>query len=81
MNIARLKSIIKKATWNLIRSIQAILMFLLLTIIYFLGFGITFIVMAVFKPRVLRGARENDASFWVTAQGYEADLKDSMRQS
>ena len=81
MNMAKLKSSIKKVTQNLIRSIQAILLFVLLNFIYFLGLGITFIMLAVFRPRILKDASKKDASFWKAAEDYEADLENSMRQS
>ena len=81
MSLSKLKSLIKRATLNLIKLVQAILMFFLLTFIYFVGFGVTFIMLAIFKPRVLKDGSRNDASFWKVAKDYNADLEDGLRQS
>lgn len=72
---------IKKIIRNFVRIIQKVLIVLLLTLIYFLGFGITVIFMMVFKHKILTGSRKDDITFWVEANGYEADMEDSLRQS
>jgi len=71
----------KKIIQNLIRIIQKLLIIFLLTIIYFLGFGITLIFMVIFNRKVLACHSGSDDTFWIDAEGYGADMEDSVRQS
>jgi cytochrome c biogenesis protein CcdA len=54
---------------------------LLLTIVYFLGLGITVIFLMFFNRKILTGNSKNDNTLWVEATGYEADIEDTLRQS
>jgi len=72
---------IKKIIQGFIRTVQKILIFVSLTLIYFLGFGITLIFMMVFNRKVLTGNSKDDNTFWVKATAHEANIKDSMHQS
>jgi hypothetical protein len=71
----------KKVIQNFIRIIQRILIFISLTVIYFLGFGITLFFMLIFKHKILTGYSKSDNTFWIEAKGYEADIEDSIHQS
>lgn len=72
---------IKKIIRIFIKIIQGVLLVVSLTIVYFLGFGITLIFMLIFNRRALKGSGKNDFSFWIQAMGYEADYENSLRQS
>ncbi len=72
---------LKKIAQRLIKAIQRILMFVSLTLIYFVGFGITLFFMRIFASTALRGYSDDDNTFWIEAKDYEADIEDSMRQS
>lgn len=76
-----LNMVIKRKIQNFIRRIQKLLITLLLFIVYFLCLGITLILMAIFNRKALTGYSKGDNTFWIEAQGYEADIEDSMRQS
>lgn len=72
---------LKKILDNIIRTVQAVLMAVLLTFVYFIGLGITLFFMLIFNRKVLTGPNKNDKSFWIEACGYDADINDSLRQS
>ena len=72
---------IKKIIQGFIKTVQKILIFVSLIIIYFLGFGITLFFMMIFNRKVLAGYSKNDNTFWIKATKYEADIEDSMHQS
>jgi hypothetical protein len=70
-----------KVVSKIVRAIQLAVIAVCLTLVYFLGFGITALVMLVFKRALLTGSRKRDASFWVRAEGYDADSEESLRES
>ncbi len=52
-----------------------------LFIAYFFGLGLTWIVVKLFKSRLLKPADVRARSFWHDADGYEPDREDCLRQS
>jgi hypothetical protein len=71
----------KKTIFNFIRIIQKILIVLALTVVYFLGLGITLVFLIVFKRNLLTNASRAHKSFWVNSEGCEPDLANNLRQS
>lgn len=57
------------------------MVFISLILVYFLGFGITLLLMLVFNRKALADYNVNNDTFWVKAEGYEPDIGDSSRQS
>ena len=78
--IAALKAFNKKVVQPVVRVIQKILITVLLIVIYFIGFGITYLCALIFKRDLLFDVRTGD-SFWRKAKGYEPDMEDCLRQS
>jgi cytochrome c biogenesis protein CcdA len=72
---------LKRLVQKLIRIVQKILITVSLTVVYFLGLGITLIFIVFFNRRILTGNNKDDSSFWVPASGYQPDIEDSFRQS
>jgi hypothetical protein len=56
-------------------------MVVLLTIVYFIGFGITLFFLRIFKHGILKRCSKNSESFWIEAVGYNPDITDSLHQS
>jgi len=48
---------------------------------YFIGLGLTWMLVRVLKPDLLRPADPRAPSFWRDAEGYEPDWEDCLRQS
>jgi len=72
---------LKRLLQKFIRIVQKILITLSLTVVYFLGLGITLIFIALFNRKTITGFRKEDFTFWVEAEGYQPDIEDSFRQS
>ncbi|MDD5691491.1 MAG: hypothetical protein PHC37_07370 [Candidatus Omnitrophica bacterium] len=74
---------IREITKFFVRVIQRILLMIFLTILYFLGFGFTLFLLLFFNRKVLNINKKCnlDPTFWDIAEGYEADINDSIRQS
>jgi len=72
---------IKKALRWYIKTVQKILITLLLTILYSVGLGATFLFALIFNRRLLGLKAKKETSFWKEAEGYQSDLDDSIRQS
>ena len=72
---------IEKIIQGFIRTVQRILIFVSLTLIYFFGFAITLFFMMIFNRKVLAGYSKDEHTFWIEARGYEANTNDSLRQS
>lgn len=53
--------------------------FLFLT--YFVAFGLGKLFAMVFARSLVRNKSLKDASFWVTAEGYDPDIEKAKRQS
>jgi len=66
---------------KILRTVQRILMVVLLTIVYFIGFGITLFFLRIFKHGILKRCSKNSESFWIEAVGYNPDITDSLHQS
>ena len=71
---------IKKATLFVVGRFQKILLAMLLFLTYTLLVGAMLALISIFGRKLLWPARKND-SYWVKAEGYEPDLKESLRQS
>ncbi len=65
-----------------IQFVQRILVTILLTVIYFLGFGITALLLRLFHPKTLDFGRKpsSEDSYWLKARQYEG-IESSKRQS
>jgi len=48
---------------------------------YFLGLGLTWIAVRLFKPELLAPENLGAASFWKKTEGYEPDRQECLRQS
>jgi cytochrome c biogenesis protein CcdA len=72
---------LKKLLQKFIRIIQKILITVSLTVVYFIGLGVTLIFVALFNRKILTNCSKEDYTFWVTASGYQPDIEDSLRQS
>ena len=71
---------VKKITQHIICFIQRILVAVLLTLIYVIGFGITALMIRIFRPSVLRHNRKEAVSYWQDARKNDG-LASSQRQS
>jgi len=72
---------LKRLLQKFIRIIQKILITFSLTVVYFLGLGITLIFIALFNRKIITSPSKDDYTFWVEAEGYQPDIEDSFRQS
>jgi len=72
---------IKRITQYIIRWVQSVLITALLTVLYIVGFGITALVVAVFRPSLLRKETIGEETFWQHAEGYDTHWDDTQRQS
>lgn len=73
----RLKNLARK----IIVAVQKILIAVFLFLIYFLGFGLTFLFTVIFNRRLLGIEPGQPDTCWVKAEGYQADIQDGLRQS
>jgi hypothetical protein len=71
----------KKFINNYIRFVQKILITILLSLLYFIGFGLTYLFLLIFKPSLLISRFKIKDSYWQMAKDYETNLEDSMHQS
>ena len=72
---------LKKITQKLVRAVQGVLLLISLTLVYFLGFGITLFFALLFNRKLLRGCNKDSDTFWVEARGYDPDIGDNLHQS
>ncbi|NQT90736.1 MAG: hypothetical protein HQ558_05730 [Candidatus Omnitrophica bacterium] len=72
---------IKKITQRLIAVIQKILITVFLTLLYIFGFGIMFLLAAIFNRRLLRQGPASEGTLWSESQADTVDIETSMRQS
>ncbi|MDD5730483.1 MAG: hypothetical protein PHN57_05095 [Candidatus Omnitrophica bacterium] len=61
--------------------IQKILIKVLLFFVYILGFGITLILIFIFKRGLLSRGVDSGGSYWSEAKGYEPNLEECSRES
>ena len=71
----------KKKIQKLINTIRKILILMVLFFIYIFGFGITLVFVAIFNRKVLRLPKKGENTFWKSAQGYDSDIEESLRES
>ena len=48
---------------------------------YYLGLGLTWLAVRLFRPELLKPVDCRQPSFWRDAEGYEPDREDCLRQS
>ncbi|MDD5355539.1 MAG: hypothetical protein PHY56_03290 [Candidatus Omnitrophica bacterium] len=72
---------IQEITKFLVRGVQGLLLVVFLTILYFFGFGITLFLLSLFNRKALNKKYNSDPTFWDIAEGYDADIDNSLRQS
>lgn len=72
---------IQEITKFLVRGVQGLLLVVFLTILYFFGFGITLFLLALFNRKALNKKYNSDSTFWDIAEGYDAGVDNSLRQS
>ncbi len=72
----------KKFIDRYVTFVQRILITTLLTLIYFIGFGFTALLIRLFHPRLLDHGRKSasDASYWLEGRASE-DIESCKRQS
>ncbi len=61
--------------------LQKLLVSVLLLIVYILGFGLTSVLLRLFRPRVLSRHGTAGETSWHEAEGYEAGTDDHLRQA
>ena len=66
----------------LIKKIQAILLFIFLGMIYFIGIGLTKVLLLFFSRELLKVffVNKEQATYWHEAKGYENTKENSLRQ-
>jgi len=72
---------IKRLTAALVLRVQKVLVTVSLFLLYIVGFGLTRALAAVFQRRLLAGRPADAESFWLEAEGYEADAASLARGS
>lgn len=72
---------IKSVTGILVSLVQKVLIKVLLAITYYIGFGITYIVVFIFNRELLKPADEDKETFWKYAEGYNPRMEECFRQS
>ena len=75
----RIFAAIKRVTGYIVRFVQEILLAVLLTLIYFVLFGLTYLSALVFRRDLLWP--KGGGAGWVEATGYAPDLDAAKRQS
>ncbi|MCX5795227.1 MAG: hypothetical protein NTY77_07030 [Elusimicrobia bacterium] len=66
---------------RLAAAVQAVLLPAGLFTAYYLGLGLTWLLVRLLKPGLLRGPRPPAGTFWEEARDYEPDETDCLRQS
>ena len=66
---------------NLTSLIQKVLLSICLPVVYFLGMGLTFLIMAVFKRKVLAGCAKTDGTFWIDSAEQDGTFDNGRFQS
>ena len=72
---------VKERAQAVANRIQKILVFILLLFTYFVLFGLSLPLVALFQWKLLWPQRKNADTFWIEAEGYSPDLEDCSRQS
>ena len=80
----RLQNLFERFEWRskqLVRAVQSVVLSVLLFLVYFIGIGLTRILMSVFSRRHLKMfATPKKESYWLDAEGYTADSEQLLRQ-
>ncbi|MFA5430663.1 MAG: hypothetical protein WC329_05860 [Candidatus Omnitrophota bacterium] len=66
---------------NLTGLIQKVLLSLCLPVVYFLGMGLTVLIMAVFKRKILAGCAKTGGTFWIGAVEQDSAVDNGRFQS
>jgi len=66
---------------NLTGLIQKVLLSLCLPVVYFLGMGLTVLIMAVFKRKILAGCAKTDGTFWIDSAEQDSAVDNGRFQS
>lgn len=66
---------------KIVSGVQKILVTVFLIVIYFVGFGVTCIIVTVFDRKLLRFDDKNMKTFWKDAKDYGQDVDECARQS
>jgi len=72
---------IKKETMIIICAVQKVLIKILLVFTYYIGFGITYLIVTLFKHKLLSESNKNQDSFWKDAEEYNQSMDECLRQS
>lgn len=72
---------LKKAVNAIVIFIQKVLITVSLFLLYFFGFGALYFFCLIFKREAIRGTLKDKATFWETAEDYESDMDEALRQS
>lgn len=64
-----------------IRFMQRVLITILLTVVYFVFFGLTLLFMAIFKPKQIWRGGKNATSFWLISPEEPTDMDHACQQS
>lgn len=70
----------KRATGFLVRVVQKVLLTVLLTTLYAVGFGLTALVVRVLRLGPFRGVPAEAETFWLEAEGYDVRSEDAGHQ-
>ena len=74
------KFMIKKVIRRIIMSVQKVLIIFLLTLVYFICFGITYMLGIIFYRRFIFD-RNGGQSYWIDSKEEEITLESCLRQS
>lgn len=77
----RIAQTINRWTWAYVRFVQRVLITILLTLLYVVGFPLTLVYMVVCRRDVLGEMAGDAESFWRTAKGYETTGESCCQQS
>jgi len=72
---------VKKIIGFYVRFVQKILITILLSIVYFLVIGPTFLLILIFKRKILFRDYNKTPSFWVEAKDYTTDFQNNLSAS
>lgn len=75
--IYKVKVFLERARFKVQRAVMLFSLFLL----YFIGFGLTALLVFAFKLAVRRRKKSEAGSFWLEASGYQPDMEDALKQS
>jgi hypothetical protein len=74
-------AILKKKVRRRVLTVQKIVIGVSLFLLYFAGFGITFILTFLFNRKMLFPQKGQEDTYWLDVQDYEADISGCQRQS